>query len=244
MRIKIINPNTTELMTAGIHETALRVARPGTEIVTVNPLTGPSSIEGYFDGALSVIGVMEEVLRSAKGEKVDAFILACFGDPGLEALRELTDIPVVGIAEAAIFLSCFLAPKFSVITVIPRVVVPMEQIVRKYGVSERLASVRATKLSVLEFLEDLEGGKRALMQEGRLAVEEDGAEVLLLGCAGMAGLDGEMEKEVGVPVIDGVAAAVKIAEGLVDLNKRTSKVRTYARPEKKPISGFPPIFCE
>jgi Asp/Glu/hydantoin racemase len=114
MRIKIINPNTTELMTAGIHETALRVARPGTEIVTVNPFTGPSSIEGYFDGALSVIGVMEEVLRSAKGEKVDAFILACFGDPGLEALRELTDIPVVGIAEAAIFLSCFLAPSTEV----------------------------------------------------------------------------------------------------------------------------------
>jgi len=186
-------------------------------------------------------GGSPEECKGGKGRCFNPGLLRC---PVLEALRELTDIPVVGIAEAAIFLSCFLAPKFSVITVIPRVVAPVEQIVRKYGVSQRLASVRATKLSVLEFVQDLEGGNRALMRAGRLAVEEDGAEVLLLGCAGMARLDGEMEEEVGVPVIDGVVAAVKIAEGLVDLNKRTSKVRTYARPEKKPISGFPPIFCE
>lgn len=242
MKIKIINPNITELMTLGIHETARRVARPDTEVVTVNPENGPSSIEGYYDGQLAVLGVMEEVLKSLEEGGVDAFVLACYGDPGLESLREITDIPVVGIAEASIFLSCFLAPRFSIITVIPRVIVPMEEIVRKYGIADRLASVRATRLSVLEFVADLEAGKKALIEEGRRALEDDGAEVLLLGCAGMAGLDQEMEDELGAPVIDGVAAAVKIAEGLVDLKKKTSKIRTFATPEKKEIRGFSGVF--
>jgi len=242
MKIKVINPNTFVLMTEGIAESARRAARPETEIITVNPQKGPISIECFYDGHLAFVGVIEEVKKSLKEEEIDAYILACYGDPGLEALRELTDKPVIGIAEASMFTACFLAPKFSIITVIPRVIVPLEQLVKKYGIYERLASIRSTRLSVVEFASDLEAGKEALAVEGKLAVEQDGAEALLLGCSGMAGFDEELEEKLGVPVIDGVTAALKIAEGLVDLKKKTSKINTYAKPDQKLIEGFDPIF--
>jgi allantoin racemase len=240
MRIKVINPNTLEVMTQGINETVKMVARPDTEFVTVNPSRGPISIEGMYDSYLAAPQVIEEVLREK--EKYDAYIIACYGDPALEAVREITEVPVIGICEASLYIASLLAPNFSIITVIPRVIVPLQQLVAKYGLAQRLASIRVTNLSVEEFAKDLVAGQRALLDEGRKAVVEDRAESLLLGCAGMAGLDAMMEKELGVPVIDGVAAAVKLAEALVDLGKKTSKINTYKYPEKKEFKGMAKIF--
>lgn len=240
MRIKVINPNTLELMTVGINETVKMVARPDTEFVTVNPPKGPISIEGMYDGYLAATHVIGEVLRE-KG-KFDAYIIACYGDPGLDAVREISEVPVIGICEASLHIASLLAPNFSIISVIPRVIIPLQQLVAKYGLGQRLASIRVTNLSVQEFAQDLAAGQRALLDEGRKAVMEDKAESLLLGCAGMAGLDQVMEKELGVPVIDGVAAAVKLAEALVGLGKRTSKINTYKYPEKKEFKGMEEIF--
>ncbi len=240
MRLKIINPNTMEVMTRQIGDKVRQVARPGTEWVTVNPPRGPLSIEGFYDHSVAAVQVLEEILWE-KG-KYDAYIIACFGDPGLEAAREITDVPVIGICEAALHVACLLAPRFSILTVLPRVIVELEDLVAKYGLKGRLASVRASNLTVEETAQDPENVRRALVREGRKALAEDRAEALLLGCAGMAGLDEEMEKELNVPVIDGVAAAVKLAEALVDLGKKTSKVNSYKYPEQKEFKGMGKIF--
>ena len=110
MKIKIINPNTTQSMTDSIYDAALRSADPETEILAVSPKTGPDSIECYVDEYLSVPGVLQEIIKGDREEKADAFIIACFGDPGLSAAREITDKPVLGICESAITAAKFIAP--------------------------------------------------------------------------------------------------------------------------------------
>ena len=97
MKIKLINPNTTRSMTDLIAQAGRDVAAPGTEILAATSRSGPASIEGHFDEAMSVLGLVDEILE---GPKADAYIIACFGDPGLMAAREITDAPVLGIAEA------------------------------------------------------------------------------------------------------------------------------------------------
>lgn len=240
MRIKVINPNTMEIMTRDIGAIANKVARSGTEIVTVNPPRGPISIEGEYDSHLAATQVIGEVLREK--DQFDAFIIACFGDPGIDAVREITAVPVIGICEAACHVASFLAPQFSILTVIPRVIVHLRQLVTKYGFAHQLASIRTTNLSVEEFAKDPAAGQKALIEEGRKAIEDDRAEALLLGCAGMAGLDKQMEETLNVPAIDGVAAAVKMAEAVVELGKKTSKINSYKYPEKKPFKGMEELF--
>ena len=110
MKIKLINPNTTLSMTQSIQEAALRAARPGTQVYSVSPQWGPESIECYVDEYLAVPGVLKEVIKGDREEGADAFVIACFGDPGLQAAREVTRKPVLGICESAITTAKFLAP--------------------------------------------------------------------------------------------------------------------------------------
>lgn len=228
-------------MTREIEKAAKKYARPDTEIIAVSPKSGPESIESMYDEALAQRGVLEEVKYGLK-EEIDGFVIACFGDPALYAAREVSDVPVVGIAEAAMLMACMLGNKFSIITVLKRTVPIMEEVVQKYGLKDRCASIRATDLSVLELEENIERTKELLLKDGRKAVEEDGAEVLLLGCAGMSGLDTQLEKALGVPVIDGTVAAVKFLEGIHDYGKKTSKILAFKPPEKKKIKGYPSIL--
>lgn len=238
MRIKIINPNTSEDMTRSIGVTAKKYARQDTEIVAVSPERGPISIEDFYDEALAAVGVMEEV-KKGLSEGFDGYITACFGDPGLYACREITEAPVIGIAEASLFMACMLGYKFSILSILKRFGAAMEELVKKYGLESRCASVRCTDVAVLDFEKDREKAKDALLKVGRQAIEEDGAEVLCLGCAGMVGLDEDLEKELKVPVIDPVVAAVKIIEGIIDYGKKTSKILTFRFPEEKEITGYP-----
>lgn len=240
MRIKVINPNTTAAMTLSIDESARKAKGPGTEVVTVNPPRGPESIEGYYDEHVAAFHVLGEVLRER--DKFDAYVIACFGDPGLEGVREITAAPAVGICQAALQLASTLATRFSILTVLPRVVVDLQQKVEKYGFQRYLASLRTTQMAVTEFSTNREAGEKALIEAGRKAIDEDGAEALILGCAGMAGLEEKMERELGLPVIDGVAAAVKVAESLVSLGKKTSKVNSYKSPEKKKFTGMDDLW--
>lgn len=228
-------------MTREIEKAAKKYARPDTEIIAVSPKSGPESIESMYDEALAQRGVLEEVKYGLK-EEFDGFVIACFGDPALYAAREVSDVPVVGIAEAAMLMACMLGNKFSIITVLKRTVPIMEEVVQKYGLKDRCASIRATDMSVLELEENIERTKELLLKDGRKAVEEDGAEVLLLGCAGMSGLDTQLEKALGVPVIDGTVAAVKFLEGIHDYGKKTSKTLAFKPPEKKKIKGYPSIL--
>ena len=236
MKIKVINPNTTLEMTRGIEAAGKLAARPGTEILAVSPESGPASIESYYDEYLCIPGVLEEVKRGEE-EGADAYVIACYGDPGLHAAREVTEAPVIGIAEASMYLASMLAARFSIVTVLPRIRTMMEEMVASYGMSHRVVSIRTTPLCVLDIERDPGTSWQMVRDDARRAVEEDDAEAVLLGCAGMAEFAESIEEELGVPVIDGVVAAVKFAEGVVDLGKKTSKRKTYSPPERKSFSG-------
>ncbi|PZE20333.1 aspartate/glutamate racemase family protein [Paenibacillus xerothermodurans] len=243
MKIKVINPNTTWEMTKGIEHAAKSAARQGTEILAVSPEMGPVSIESYYDEYLAIPGVLEEI-RKGDREGVDAYVIACYGDPGLHAARELTHAPVIGIAEASMYMASMLAARFSIVTVLPRIKTMLEELVAGYGMGHRVISIRTTPLSVLDFEKDPAKGMEVLAQEGRRAVEEDHAEAILLGCAGMAEFADRLEQELQVPVFDGVVAAVKFAEAVVDLGKTTSKLKTYKYPEKKKFIGAMSPFAD
>lgn len=236
MKIKVINPNTTLEMTRGIEEAGRLAARPGTEILAVSPESGPASIESYYDEYLCIPGVLEEVKRGEE-EGADAYVIACYGDPGLHAAREVTEAPVIGIAEASMYLASMLAARFSIVTVLPRIRTMMEEMVASYGMSHRVVSIRTTPLGVLDIERDPETSWQMVRDDARKAVEEDDAEAVLLGCAGMADFANSIEEELDVPVIDGVVAAVKFAESVVDLGKKTSKRKTYKPPERKSFAG-------
>ena len=237
MKIKVINPNTTLAMTVGIGDAAHSVARPGTEIIDVSPEFGPTSIESYYDEYVAACGVLDEV-RKGESEGVDAYVIACYGDPGLHGAREMTDKPVIGIAEASFYTAAMLAARFSVVTVVPRVRAILEDTLRSYGMQDKCIAIRTTPLYVLDIEKDPVGSFEKLSDEVRCSVKEDAAEAVCLGCAGFAKFAQELEDELGVPVLDGVVCATKQAEVLVELGKKTSKRMTYRPPEKKRFVGM------
>lgn len=237
MRIKVINPNTTAGMTAKIGEAARAVAAPGTEIVAVNPAAGPVSIESHYDEAVSVLGVLEEVHKGER-EGVDGYVIACFGDPGLLAAREIATGPVVGIAEAAMHAASFVATGFSVVTTLVRTCIIAEHLVDRYGMTHVCRKVRGTDIPVLDLEETGSAALDTIVDECRRAVEEDRCGAIVLGCAGMADLVAEVQRTVGVPVIDGVAAAVVQVEALVRLGLGTSKHGDLAWPPAKTYTGY------
>ncbi|WP_136616590.1 MULTISPECIES: aspartate/glutamate racemase family protein [Mesorhizobium] len=235
MRILIVNPNTTASMTATIARAASAVAAGSTEILAATSSMGPASIEGYYDEALAVPGLLHEI---ALGERngADAAVIACFDDTGLDAARALATIPVIGICEAALVTAAFIAQRFTVVTTMDRSRVPLEGLVQRYGLHGK-AKVRAADIPVLSLADPASGAASKLRSEIARALSEDRAEAIVLGCAGMADLVSELSHEFGVPVIDGVAAAVKQAEALVALGLSTSKRGAYAYPAGKPYSG-------
>lgn len=160
-----------------------------------------------------------------------------FGDPGLQAAREVAAGPVIGIAEAAMHVACMLSSNFSVINTLARSAAITEHLAHAYGFHHKLKSVRSTNMAVLDLEDPANNPQERIKEQGRLAVEQDGATALILGCAGMADLTEAMTREFGIPVIDGVGAGVKLAEALVGLGFKTSKAGDYAMPRPKPYMG-------
>jgi allantoin racemase len=237
MRILVVNPNTTESMTTSMQEAAARYAAEGTEVVGVTPSWGAPGIYGWFEGFLSAAAVMEAV--TSYPEPFDAVVMAGFGEPGREGVRELLDVPVMDITECAALFACTLGARFSVVTTTRHFVPIIEDIYAVLGVQRRCASIRCTGLGVLELERDRELTKRRLVEEARAALEQNGAEVIVLGCGGMGGFDKELQTAIGAPVVDGIVAAIKMAEGCHAYGVSTSKVNSYASPQPQPISGWP-----
>jgi allantoin racemase len=239
--IKLINPNTTPAITAMLGDCARRIAAAGTEIVAVNPPLGPPSVEGWYDEALAVPGLLAEV---EAGERLgcDGYVIACFGDPGLYAARELARGPVVGIAEAAMHAASMIAPNFAVVTTLSRTRAMAWHLAERYGLGRFCRSVRATDIPVLDLAVPESSAHRLIVEECRSALRIDGAEAIVLGCAGMADLQAQIAEAIGAPVIEGVAAAVKMVEALITLNLRTAKRGEYARPIPKQYSGLLAAF--
>jgi allantoin racemase len=237
MKITVINPNTTQSMTEKIGAAARAAAGPGTTIVAVSPAMGPASIEGHYDEAVSVLGVLDEV-RRGEVEGCDGYVIACFGDPGLLAAREAARGPVLGIAEAGMHAASLIAGGFSIVTTLARTVGIARRLVEAYGMAYQCRGIRATDLAVLELERPGSAAYAAILDECRCAVRDDRAEAIILGCAGMADLVARLTAELGVPVIDGVAAAVKFVEALGALGLSTSKVGELAPPLPKAYRGL------
>jgi allantoin racemase len=242
MRILLINPNTSESFTRKIQTIADQYALPTTQALAVNPESGPRSIECIYDELLSSPGTLKTAL--AHLDECDAFVIACYSDhPAVYALREITDKPVLGIAEASMLIACMLGQKFSVVTTNREWEPLLWDAVRHYGLAERCASVRSTGMPVLA-LESASPQEtyQMILTASRQALEQDGAEVICLGCAGMAGLDKQLQADLKVPVVDGVTGALKLLESLVGYGLRTSKRLAYSQPGNKELVGYPDIF--
>jgi allantoin racemase len=241
MHIRVINPNTTARMTAQIGSAARAVAAAGTQISAVNPSFGAPSIECHHDEVWAAAGVAEQV-QLGEAEGVDAFVIACFGDPGLHAARELSRGPVIGIAEAAFHAASLVATGFSVVTTLTRTCVIAEHLVLQYGFERRCRGIHGTDIAVLELEDPASDAFGRVLASAQHALDHDRSGAIVLGCAGMGDLCHALQQRLGVPVIDGVAAAVVLAEGLVRMGVGTSKRGDYAPPLVKSYTGLASPF--
>lgn len=228
MKLSIVNPNASASMTALAQETAQAFAAPGTVVEACTNEGGPLSIEGVTDGALAVPGMLERMTR-AEARGADAHVIACFDDTGLDAARSLLLKPVVGIGEAGAKAASFIASRFTVVTTLACSVPILEENLSRYGLLSR-ATVRASEVPVLALEGDPQAAAERISQEIARAIREDRAEAIVLGCAGMTAMAADLSRRHGVPVVDGVAAAVKFAEGLAAMGLLTASRGLYAPP--------------
>ncbi|WHU48318.1 aspartate/glutamate racemase family protein [Gordonia sp. L191] len=234
MRLVVINPNTTAEMTAVISAAARSVARADAEIVAVTSATGPESIESHYDEALAVPGVLDAI---AAHPDADGYLLACFGDPGLDAAREVAVAPVLGIAEAAVHLAAPLGRGFSIVTTLSRTIGRARDLVSHYGFSDRCLGIHACEIPVLD-LESNPDTEAILAKACAQALADDGSDAIVLGCAGMADLAARMSSQIGAPVVDGVAAGVGMLSAMAAMGLRTGTASgEFASPPPKRYSG-------
>lgn len=232
MQILLINPNSTASMTEQALRTAQRVASPGTVIDARTGSGTPVSIEGFSDEALSIPAMLADI-RAAEAAGAEATVIACFDDPGLDAAREYAAGPVLGICQAAVQAAMVVAKRFSIITTLPRSVPAIEDLVLRYGASQHCRRVRCIDLPVLTLESEPERAFDLLLAEIARARDEDRAEAVVLGCAGMSEMTDALTAATGVVVIDGIVVAIKAAEALVGAGLRTSKANSYAFPRQK-----------
>ncbi|GAA1393590.1 aspartate/glutamate racemase family protein [Luteococcus peritonei] len=235
IRIRVINPNTSASMTEGIAQAAHAVAAPDVVIEAVNPTMGPVSIEGHYDEALAVPGVLDEIRKGVE-DGVDGFVLACFGDPGMDAAREIAGgRPVVGIAQAAMHLAALAGRGFAVVTTLSRTAGRAWDLAEAYGFSAKCREVLACEVPVL----DLDGvAEQKVAELAKEALTHEGVDSIVLGCAGMAEMAAAVTEEVGAPVIDGVTAAVGLVEAMVRAKVPTASKHEWAAPRPKTYVGL------
>ena len=245
-QVRIVTPITTPSFTDS--EFFQSFAFDETTVTQVELEKGPASIEGEFEEALAIRTRSAKMLE-AEREGVDAVVIDCMGDPGLAPGAKAVDMLVLGPCQTSMHLAALLAHRFSVITVLDNLVVLFEDMATRYGLMEKLASVRSVGIPVLELETDMERTNRALLDESVKAIEEDGAHALVFGCTGMKGCATELISGLNrrgygdVPVIDPVLATFKIAEAIVGLGLTHSK-RTYPFPRAKEIIGYDYVVRE
>jgi allantoin racemase len=241
MRILVLNPNTSESMTAEIAAAARAAASDGTEIVAVKPRFGAEAIDSAAESYLSAVGVMDAVttMVAAGDFDYDAVILAGFGEHGKDALQEMLSVPVLDIAESAAHVAHLIGRRYSVVTTLSRSIAPIEERLMLAGLAAHCVSVRACGLGTADVDDDPAGAVQAIADEAARAVSEDGADVICLGCAGMAGVTSAISAKLGIPAVDGVAAAVALAQALIGMGLSTSKAGALAAGPDNPRSHWP-----
>lgn len=230
MKISVINPNTTVEMTRGIGIAAARSAAPGTELLIRQSPRGPAAIEGPFDGAMCLPGLLEAV-QAAEEEGAMAHVIACFDDTGLDAARALSGRPVIGIGEAALHCASLLAQEFCIVTTLSRSVPTLRANVLRYGFERRCPQILASDIPVLD-LHLPDSGARGKISALMIQAIGNGAEAAILGCAGMADFAAELREDLGIPVIDGVDVAIRMAEMLTASGLSPSKRGGWAYPTR------------
>lgn len=234
MRITLINPNTSVAMTQKVAAAARAVAGPGVEIVAVCPAPGegPEAIESHFDEVRAASVVVELVERDLADGGSDGYVIACFGDPGLDAARELVDVPVIGIAEAAMHVAALTGRTFGIVTTLSRTLGRADDLVQRYGFERARVAAYGTGIPVLALEDTGSAAFEDIAAWCERVVREDGADAVVLGCAGMADLCARLSERVGVPVVDGVAASVGLVAAMSRMGVGTSKRDEYARPAR------------
>ena len=240
MKILIIAPVATSQYNEGIKKEAETVAAPDTEIIVVNLDQGPQSIESHFEEFLATADIIKKA-QEAQSNGFDGIFIDCFGEPGVEAVRELVDIPVVGGFDPAVLTATLISQKFSIITVEKRVVPMLETLARSLGITNNIASISDVGIPVEE-LQNIERLKEKLVEESLKAIDREGAQAIVLGCTGMLAVAKVVEQilaELGrpAPVIDPTTTAVTFLQSLIR-NKLSQSRLTYYKPEQKQGIGL------
>jgi Asp/Glu/hydantoin racemase len=236
MKILVANPNTSTGVTDRLVAAGRLVASAGTKLI---PMTAPRGVPYIATRAEAAIGsaVMLEMLAERRGE-IDAAIVAAFGDPGLGGARELFDFPVVGMAEAAMLVACTLGRSFAIVSFAKALEPWFAEIVAWHGLSGRCAAIR-TLDEAFRSIDDVQDEKKQVLIDLAIGtVRHDGADAVILAGAPLAGMADKVKDRIPVPVIDGIQAAVTMAEGLVRLKPRKATAGTYRRPAAKDSRGL------
>jgi len=236
MRILVVNPNTNPKNTKVIADAIAPYQTPDLQVDCVNPEKGPLGLESYYHNYLASVEVHKLIMDTEK-KGYSGVVIAAFGDPGVEAAKEIVNIPVVGIAEASYALARLLATKFLVVvsadTAVPRQTV----YIKKLGVPDYQYAIRPIGLTVIDVMKDRMSAKELVAKNCEIALKETNSELIVMGCSGFSGLRSELEKQLKVPIIDPIVAGVHICAALAKMGISQSKMLTYRTPPKFEIKG-------
>ena len=241
MKLLLINPNISDSVSELIRAEAKRTASPGTEVEVLTAQLGVAYIETRFEALIGAYAAAQ--LAAEHHERFDAVVVAAFGDPGLGGLREALPVPVTGLTEAALASACLLGQRFSIVAISQRIRAWYRETVQSYGLEGRLASIRGLDQALPDIgsVQDDQGER--LLALARRCVAEDGADVIVLAGAPLAGLARSVRGKLPVPVVDGVSSAVRHAETLVALQPGRAREGSFAPPPVKPNRGLPPAIA-
>lgn len=242
MRILFVNPNITPQITETMAAEARRSASAGTEIIPATAPFGTFYIENRVEAAIAAHALLE--VLAAQGSEADAAIVSAFGDPGVMAARELMDIPIVGVSEAAFHTAYLLGKRYAIVCLTARLRTWYLECAEEHGLAGRLVAARALDRQIPDITKAREELAEALLAECLAAVEKDDAEVVILGGGPIAGLARELAHRVPVPLLDGVSCAVRLTEALVGLDARPPQRGSFARPTAKPSRGLSPELAK
>lgn len=240
MKLLLVNPNISTSVSDLIQQEAHRAAAPGTELVMRTAPSGVAYIETRFEALLAAAAVAEIIAEDAA--EADAVLVAAFGDPGLPALKEMVDIPVVGISEAALATATLLGARFSIVAISERITAWYRDCVARNGLLSRLASIRSLQGELRGIGSVQEDFREDLVRLANEVVDHDGADVVILAGAPLAGLARQVADRIPVPVVDGISAGVAQAEALVRLAPGSHRKGSFARPPLKDNTGLSPTM--
>lgn len=244
MRIKIINPDVNEGISEVMQKRAMKYVSPGTEVDCNSPSFGVHSVDNVFTWNISSVSVIDELVKSEKEGNYDAYVIACFWNPGLLACREITKKPVIGIGQAALLMSQFVGENAAIMCVGDGGSYFYRDDIIKYGMKDRIAALKYVDIVAEDSFTNPEHAKKLIIEAAKKAVEQDKADVIILGCGVMAEFSEAVEEAVGVPVVNPLGAGLKVAEALVSLGLKNSKKYCYRYPAGSELINFDGVLNE